>query len=709
VPQAAATTRLLKNRPFVFAILTSAFVVIFGALEFVNFIPFSEAECATRDLLIRHGRKAPHDQRLVFLAIDNLSVSLDQLGAETIATSPALKLMKQSWPWPRQVHGLVLDRLVQAGAQTVIFDLLFPTPREGDQLLQQALDRHRDKVVIGSNFVDADRGGSLRTSLAVPSETVIPATTPLDNRIGYVNFWPDAVDGIIRSCNYRISLSQASQSDSVAEEEVYESLSSQGLHKAGLSHLIPKDEASHLFRYAGHYTPQYPDQGFEPVSLHEIFLENEWHHKFKDGEFFRGKIVLVGPEGNWSKDELNTPFGLIPGPEIHLNALNALLHHEFLTESSRTVNLFCIIAAGGLSLGLTLWIRSPLRRFCATLAVSLGYGALLFWLYSYPGIYLIALAPLLTLNGSNSLCFVYEFVLERLEKSRIRSTLDRYVSKNVADFILTNASTFTEQLGGTRKPVTILFSDIRGFTTMTESADSHALVTRLNEYLSAMAASVMKHEGRLDKYIGDAVMATWGDMKSDGPEKDATQAVLCALDMMSELVRLNGKWQTEGLSPWRIGIGLNFGEVIFGNMGATQKMEMTVIGDPVNLASRLEGQTKEYKQTILLGESVAALVKDRFTLQFVDAIQVKGKTQGVKVFRIESPKSGQEDEYLRSYEEGIRFFQERHFALAKDKFHHCTQLRHRDFLSEQWLNRATELEANPPGEDWDGVSVKTKK
>ena len=175
-------------------------------------------------------------------------------------------------------------------------------------------------------------------------------------------------------------------------------------------------------------------------------------------------------------------------------------------------------------------------------------------------------------NLSGLFSLGYDFTLERLEKLRTRRTLERYVSKNLVKEILDNPDSFYSSLRGVRIPATILFSDIVGFTTLTESADPEALVKQLNEYLSRMTAAVFESGGTLDKFIGDAVMAVWGNVRSPDVAEDAKAAARTALAMRSELQKLNETWQGEGIAPFKIGMGINQGEVLVGNIGSQEKM-----------------------------------------------------------------------------------------------------------------------------------------
>jgi adenylate cyclase len=242
----------------------------------------------------------------------------------------------------------------------------------------------------------------------------------------------------------------------------------------------------------------------------------------------------------------------------------------------------------------------------------------------------------------------YNFASEEKRAKKTRAMFSSYVTKRVVDELIKNPD--MAKLGGERKEVTILFSDIRGFTSFSESRPPEEVVTQLNEYLGAMTEVVFKHEGTLDKFIGDAVMAFWGaplDQKNH-----VELAIRCALHMVDRLSDLQEKWKSEGKEPFSIGIGLNTGEVLVGNIGIEgKKIDYTVIGDHVNLASRVESLTRTYNTDILLTEYTYTIIKDltdfrksdkvkksaigHSKFSEVDTVKVKGKEQSVVIYRLE--------------------------------------------------------------------------
>jgi adenylate cyclase len=300
-----------------------------------------------------------------------------------------------------------------------------------------------------------------------------------------------------------------------------------------------------------------------------------------------------------------------------------------------------------------------------------------------------------------------------MEKLRTRRTLERYVSKNLVKEILENPHGYYNSLTGSRIPATMLFSDIVGFTTLSEKADEKELVRQLNEYLTAMTDVVFQNDGTLDKFIGDGIMAVWGNVKSQGVAKDAKAAAHAALEMRRELLRLNNGWKTEGRMTLGMGIGINHGQVLAGNIGSQDRADLTVIGNAVNLAARLEGLTRIYGVDILVGTAAADLIRDEFHLRSVARAQVKGKTEPVDVFAIVDARTAALDQelliWLETYEEGIRKFRDRDFTQAKILFSRFLEFYPDDSLAKMYLERSLEYEQTPPDKAWNAVEVFDKK
>jgi adenylate cyclase len=660
-------------------------------------------EQSFEDLLRREGRKTTPPPNFVFLAIDQSTLQLPPLTPEELAASRGLQLLSERpYPWSRELWALLLDRLFAAGARLVMFDLLFNPPNDGDPVFHAALDRYRDKVVVSANF-DMENGAQEIT----PNATLIPPPQMRDDRVGFVNFFPDSIDGKTRAATYRVTARQLVGMPSYPGEEVYESFSARALTKIGHAKDVPNDLRGHMMRFTAL-------DAFQPRPLYEVFDPKLWKANFKDGAFFKDKIVMVGPSAQVWHDVVDTPMspGTL-GPTLHFQAMAAALNHEFLRPTPRKISMVLVCAAGLVAWLLVAFVRKPLVCLGGLVAITAGYLVTARLLYDNTGLLLLTVPVLSALVLSGSFSLGFEYFLERLEKLRTRRTLERYVSKNLVAEILENPDSYYSSLRGVRVPVTILFSDLIGFTTLAEKADPEALVAQLNEYLSRMTSVIFSNGGTLDKFIGDAIMAVWGNVRSLGTAEDAKSCARAALGMRRELSQLNQAWREQGRMGLGMGIGVNQGEVIVGNIGSQDRMDPTVIGDAVNLASRLEALTRTYGVDMLVGASVAELVRDEVYLRSVARVQVKGKTKPVDVFTFVAARGEEGDpeflKWLETYEEALDKFRARDFNDAKILFSRFLEFYPDDLLAKMYLQRALEYEQAPPDEAWEAVEVFKKK
>ncbi len=676
-------------------------------LHFTPNVPFFSAvwsgEQRFEDFLQSQGRKTPTRDDFVFLGIDQSTLELPPFSPEELANNRAFQLMTaRPYPWSREVYALLLDRLFGAGARLVVFDMMFNPPNDGDPQFHAALDRYRDKVVVAANFDVANA-----MQLIVPNETLIRPPQLEDRRVGYVNYFPDLPDRKTRSIYYTLTDRQLAGLPPQASEQIYYSLSARALQQIGRGADVPRGRSARMLRFSD-------DDAYPPHPFYEVFDPKFWHANYHDGAFFKGKIVMVGGSAQIWHDVVTTPLGPgLQGPVLHLNAMAAAMAHQFLWMTPVGVDFALVIGAGALAWALIAFVRRPGLVLTLLAGTTLAYLAIVRISYDWRGL-LIVTVPVLTvflLSGLVSLG--YEYAMERLEKLRTRRTLERYVSKNLVKEILDNPRGFYSSLKGVRMPATVLFSDIVGFTSLTEHADPEALVSQLNEYLSRMTAAVFENGGTLDKFIGDAVMAVWGNVRSRGPAEDARMAARAALAMRRDLRALNADWAERGIAPFAIGIGINQGDVLGGNIGSQAKADPTVIGDAVNLASRLEGLTRTYNTDILLGPTATELVRDEFHVRSVARVQVKGKSEPVEISTLIAGRSaGIDPEFLRhleTYEEAFQKFRLREFREAKILLSRFLEFYPQDFLAKLYLDRTLEYEQTPPDEAWNAVEVFKKK
>jgi adenylate cyclase len=704
---------LHRHRLWIIAGICIVVTMLVIALHFLPDIPFFSnvwrGEQNVEDLLRREGRKTATRQDFVFLGIDQESREFQPFDDAQIASSRALQLMAaKPFPWSREVWALLLDRLCGAGARLVMFDVSFSPTNEGDPAFRAALDRYRDKVVIGANFDFSNVGehGGIAKNVP-PNASLIPEPQMQDDRVGYIVFFPDWLDQKIRSIHYTVTDMQLARQNPLPGEIPHEALSARALEKLGHGADVPRDLKPRIFRFSAL-------DAYQPRPLWEVFDDKIWHANYKDGAFFKDKVIIVGSSAQIVHDAFDTPLGPeTPGPALHLHALAAGLDHEFLYDVPINYDFLTISIAGILSWMLLALIRRPLVCLLALGGVTVLYLGLVRILYDQSGILLMVVPTLAAFLVSGLVGLGFEYTLEILERRRTRRTLERYVSKNLVQEILDNPDSYYHSLLGVRVPATMLFSDLVGFTTLSEKADPEELVRQLNEYLTQMTAVVFRNGGTLDKFIGDAIMAVWGNVRSFGQTEDAKRAVRTAIGMRRELQKLNEGWLAEGRLPLGMGVGINHGEVIVGNIGSHERMDPTVIGDAVNLASRLEGLTRIYGVDVLLGATAAELVRDEFHLRSVARAQVKGKSEPVDIFTPVGARNDAVDleliKWLESYEDGILKFRSRDFTQAKILFSRFLEFYPEDFLAKMYLERALEYEQQAPDEAWNAVEVFKKK
>jgi adenylate cyclase len=300
-------------------------------------------------------------------------------------------------------------------------------------------------------------------------------------------------------------------------------------------------------------------------------------------------------------------------------------------------------------------------------------------------------------------------------KQAVRSVFSTYISEGVMNQLLDSPENI--DLGGDSKSVAIVFTDIRGFTPISESMTEQELVAQLNEYFGEMVDRINRHRGTLHKFIGDAIMAVWGDVTELTPQEAVEEATRAGLEMQAALRELNEGWTATGKLPWHMGVGINFGTVMVGSIGAAQRREFTVIGDAVNASSRLEGLTKPYGVDLCVGETVEALLGDDFITRPVGLIVLKGKTATIKVYEVMAdrtmPREGVVMEELQAwatdYQKAFDLYIERKFDAAKSLFSQCLERREGDNCSQVYLAECEKFIQSPPDENWNGVTVMETK
>jgi adenylate cyclase len=607
--------------------------VTLSLLHSMNFTFFEVLEAKTLDLQFAlRGPVAPGTETVI-AAIDEKSIN--RLGR---------------FPWPRSTWGRVVDRLTEEGAKVIVFDVFFTEPENvaSDDLFQRAI-MQSGRVVLPvvfdfmeggykeSGFTDQKIDFLIPSAYMAMKNTDVPSSVPQAKMVlptllrfstyaktlAHINMNPD-VDGTLRwemlAVAYQddyyapIGLQAARLYRDVPMEKM--ALDFAGSVQMGDT-TIPTDAFGRmLINYRG------PNKTFPMYAVSDLLDRTLPAGTFKD------KIVLIGATAIGIYDLRVTPYSTnMAGIEKHASVVDNILKGDFLRKAP-DVDIPLILVFT-LILGVLiprLGARSGAAVFIILFA---GYSGFVYYLFIAKGVWFSWVYPASALFFGYTSQTAYRFFTEERRARDIRKMFSSYVSKRIVDELIRDPN--KAKLGGDRKEITVLFSDIRGFTNFSEKHQPEEVVSLLNEYLGAMTNIVFEHDGTLDKFVGDAIMALWG--APVGQPDHAKQACRCALAMITRLKQLQDKWNAEGKYAIDIGIGINTGDMVVGNMGAEgKKMDYTVIGDNVNLGARLEGLTRKYNNHIIISEFTYAKVKDIVKVNELGSVTVKGKEQPVVIY-----------------------------------------------------------------------------
>ncbi len=566
------------------------------------------------------------------------------------------------WPWSRSYHAELLSHLREA--RVVGFDILFSeaaSDREVDIQVAAAMAEHSNVVVA---MVRDEQSGIL-------IEPVLPIRTVAKS--GVVNTTPDR-DGVVRFVS-------GGQLTDVTFAEVLSGVAGRNLDRDRLWYRGPA--ATHL-----------------SVSYVDV-----WSGALPP-ELFANAIVLIGATAPGLGDLYQTPLGAMSGVEIHANEIGMLRDGVQYTHLSSG---YVVVVLGLLAtlIAVIVWyVRRPLF-----LGLCLGGGLLLWlvvsaWLFSQFVTLPVWYGIILFIIEGGGL-IVISYWLEQQERAFIRRGFAQYVAPEVVAALEANPQLLT--LGGEARMLTILFSDIRGFTTLSEQLTPRELMAQLNEYLTSMSDAIMAERGLVDKYIGDAVMAFWNAPLSN--ERHATDACRSATTMFSALEVLNTHWAEQGRPEFKIGVGISTGEVVVGNMGSHKRFNYSVIGDEVNFTARLEGLTKQYGVGCIISDSTYGMIMSdpQFVVRELDDVVVKGKATARRIYELVTTKLTPEKQAaLHQFATGLAAYRAGDFELAEQAFLAGLDADSHDGPCRVFLERCRALRESPPA-DWDGVYQWTEK
>lgn len=708
---------LLKNHRTLITCLWIGSLTLIAALpSFRAFKFFYAIEQSSLSLrLLLRGYEAPKDDepKIVLVAVDDRSLN-PVFSEEDLDRYPDLELMLDPWPWDRATHAIIAERLIEAGAQAVAFDFIFPTPNPGNADFLEVIEKYPNQIVLGYNYVPIENElGETQVQESLPYDELLPEDA--QNLLGFVNIERDP-DGTLRRAKLTTNL-YAENQVFIDDPEAYARLSQ--LSQRTISELAL---SARLATQAGSQSPylktalfDYPTinyggiAGYFPtVSYIDIILDDRFEAQ---REIFQDALVIAGPFSDFFKDVVPTPFGDMYGLETHAHVLRSIVTDSFY-KVPKDHYLWAMLAAfSALLVAGNLRIKAALKKGAWILGLLIGYLALTQACFEWYRWVLPVMPILWVAIPGSGVMLVFDFVIDQYERHRLRGYLNRYVSPEVARILVENPDGFRQLLKGANRPIAVLFSDIRGFTTLSEQYSPQGLVNHLNEYFQSMVDSILDRRGSLNKYVGDAILAVWGDVYSAGPEKDCLGAVSSAMDMVDRLETLNDQWQgRDDRIPLKIGIGISYGEGFVGNMGHSNRMEVAVMGDVVNLGSRLEGATKQYGCSILVSGDVFQQTYSAFHYQELDVIQVKGKTEGIRVYTPLYPIEEPKPDWLPKWQSALALYRSRKFNLALEIF---SELVHKSQRIEtaclMYIDRCKQLQSDPPPEDWNYVYVMTSK
>lgn len=586
--------------------------------------PLENIELSTRDLFMRMRGVEESSGEIVIVAIDDFSFNWTGY----------------QWPWPRSYLAGIVEQINAGGGKVVGVDIILSEPdedTENDRLFAQSLGGVPASVTVLQITRNSGQGFETE-SLTQP---LTPYREVLDGT-GITSFIRDE-DAIVRS----VVAFDAYQGErffnwSFDMARLYLEVEPPVFSNGRLEfngRTIPLSGGVMTVNYAG------------PAGTYPTYSASDVHDGIaleQNPEAFRDKIVLIGATSVTLQDIYPTPFSATvptPGVEIVANAVDTIIHGKYITLAPAWM-VFLIILLAGVAAQLISRFKNPTFIISILIIAMIGYFAAGLFIFIRQRYVLPVAAPELMLFLGVILPTLEQAVSQEREKRRIRNLFSRFISPEMVDQMVA-----TQDLNSLNKRsnISILFSDIRGFTTLSEKLAPEDVVALLNPYLEAMSRVIYKHGGTVDKYEGDAIIAFFGEPVHY--EDHAVRALRASLDMRKALSELKEKWAREGRpSQIEMGVGINSGEVFVGLLGSEQRINYTVIGDNANLASRLQDLTKTYAWPVLISESTYQQVKEEFETEFADAVTVKGKTKPVNVYKVIGRKDAPESEKLQSWQ-----------------------------------------------------------
>jgi len=521
------------------------------------------------------------------------------------------------WPWPRTLHAELIRKLAKAGAKVIALDILFTEPKPDgreDRALAEAI-KAAGNVILASEYTEVPSDFGPRSSLSLP----IPLIRQHAVGYGQANLITDR-DGIVRGGRLAIPF-QDRRFPGFAYRVYQEMSGKRNLQDNEVS------TAPYLINFRG------PGRSLPIVPYYRILRDEI------EPAVFRDKIVLVGAFSPSLHDLFPTPFSAsqpTAGVEIQSNLVETLAANDPIVPISRPSQGLVFLLLSAVTIGVSIYFK-PLRATAVVAVLVVLHALAGLYLFSHYHLWIPLVSATLATALSYGGIILDHYVREQKERLRTRAMLNKYVSADVAEEILKHREGLG--LSGKRTHITVLFSDIRGFTSISEQIGPEQVVTLLSDYLGRVSHIVFKHGGTIDKFIGDAVFANFGWPQSHGD--DALRAVKAGIEMIELVESLAPQWTEIIGRPLKIGVGINSGDAVVGNIGSEIRSDLTAIGDTVNLGSRLEALTKELGVPMLISEYTAAELNDSIPLRPLRQVKVQGREATILVYCPESLSHGE--------------------------------------------------------------------
>jgi adenylate cyclase len=419
---------------------------------------------------------------------------------------------------------------------------------------------------------------------------------------------------------------------------------------------------------------------------------------------FLNKIVLVGATAIGIGDLRSTPFGhVFPGPEVHANVIDNMLAGDFIRRPhwSAIFDLLAIVLLGTM-VGVALQRMTAIKGFLFFIVVFTAYVALTHFLFVKERVWLNMVYPIFTLAATYTMLTVYRYVSEERERMRIKNTFKQYVAADVIEEVLKDPEHL--RVGDQEKMLTVLFSDLAGFTAFSEGNTPSQVIDILSEYHDRMTERLFDHQGTLIGYIGDELIALFGAPVEQADQ--AQRACAAALAMLHQRNTLGDEWVKMGRPRLRARTGIDTGTMLVGNIGSKYRFTYSVLGDHVNLASRLEQINKVYGTEIMISENTARRVEGKFVMRRVDLIKVVGRKQALEIYELiagmDTPIAPEQQKLLDVYAAAFAAYRERRFQEAVDGFEECLRMKSTDGPSRVLVARCRLYCHTPPPDNWDG-------